>query len=271
MDTFNIFYYKKIIKLINDSDINWNNGRIKPTPIIFDINNSLHIDFIKITSRLICKILNIKYINNNNINDIINRRIKIDTTPITLINYNIENINEYLDWINIASNIRALNYSIEPIPLLSTKLIYKNKKYKTVSDSTIIAGLTTVELLKHFNKNNKNNIYNNTSVNLILNTLNTEKMFDAEIIKYGEHNFNSWYKFIENEDLLLKDFIKKYNKLFNISISIINVGARILYACFLDNDNINKKLSQLISKEDYILSLLADDESIQLPDIVISI
>ena len=237
MDTFNLFYYKKIIKLINDSDINWTDGRIKPIPIMFDINNNLHIDFIKITSRLICKILNIKYINNNNIDTIINRRIKIDTYQVTIINYNIENINEYMDWINIASNIRALNYSIEPIPFILTKNIYKNKKYKTISDSTIIAGLTTVEISKHFNNNN-NNIYNNTTVNLTLDTFKTTKMIDAVNIKYGDNTFNSWYKFIETDDMILEDFINKYNKMFNISISIINAGARILYACFIDNDNI---------------------------------
>jgi ubiquitin-activating enzyme E1 len=302
IDIFYEYFNKQIIQLLNnfppnlltsEGNLFWSAGKRCPTPIILDINNDLHINFIVATVALLCNITNIQYnLDINHIIDIINKyEINIkesNTQQILKINKesNINNCtpqifdkdndtNYHIMWINATSNIRALNYSIEPVDFYTTKGIAGKIIPAVATTTSIVAGLITIEMMKYLYCNQINN-FKSTFVNLALNVFISAEPIKAKTLKIAGQDFNSWFKFIEKEDLTLEKFLEKYNELFKITITMIALESYLIFADFMDNDTSNK-LSELIEEYDvnkknkYVLTISCDDETVELPNIILII
>lgn len=302
IDIFYEYFTNQIIQLLNsfpphlltsEGNLFWSAGKRCPNPIILDVNNDLHIDFIIATVAILCNITNVQY--NFDINVIINiineykgEKIEFNNAELSRINkesgidycvpqiFDKDNDNNYhIMWINAASNIRALNYSIDPVDIYTTKGIAGKIIPAIATTTSIVAGLITIEMMKYLNSN-EISTFKSTFVNLALNAFISAEPIKAKTLKIAGQHFNSWTKFIEKEDLTLEKFLDKYNELFKITITIVALENSLIFADFMDN-NINAKLSELIEenygnnkKEKYILTISCDDD-VELPDIILTI
>ena len=278
--------------LISEGNLFWSAGKRCPKPIELDINNELHLNFIISTVALLCNITNIQF--NNDLDYIKNiiielnykSIIKLDTELKINNNCNFNNFipqvfekdddtNYHMMWINATSNIRATNYSIDTVDFYTTKGIAGRIIPAIATTTSIVAGLITIEMIKYLNNNNINN-FKSTFVNLALNIFISAEPLPAKQIKIGNQEFNSWFKFIENEDLTINTFLNKYNKLFKTTITMISLDSSLLYAEFIEYNN-DKKFSELINEycehkqNKYTLTLLSDDETIEIPNIILTI
>jgi ubiquitin-activating enzyme E1 len=306
IDMFHEYFYNQIIQLLinfpqdtktKDNLPFWSAGKKCPIPIQLNSNDELHIDFIESTTILLCKCLNFELnFTRNDINNIVNNVIpknELDTEPKnefsenTVLNDNLfikkispqifekdDDTNYHIKWITSASNLRAHNYFIEPISFYKTKGIAGKIIPAIATTTSIVAGLITNEFLKYlsYKDNLKLEKFNSTFINLATNLFISAEPIQAGTLEIANQKFNSWYKFIEKDDLTINQFIKKYNELFKVNINIINLGNSIIYADFLD-DNINKLLSDIIKEynsEEYILTINSDEDT-QLPDIMIKL
>ena len=179
-------------------------------------------------------------------------------------------------WINTTSNIRALNYSIEPVDFYTTKGIAGKIIPAVATTTSIVAGLITIEMIKYLSYNKIDN-FKSTFINLALNVFVSAEPLTAKTLKIAGQEFNSWFKFTEKEDLTLENFLNKYNELFKTTITMISLDSSLIYTDFMSND-ISKQFSEIIEeyytddkKDKYILTLSCDDDTIELPDIILVI
>jgi ubiquitin-activating enzyme E1 len=300
IDMFHDYFYNQIIKLLinfpydsktKEGTLFWSVDKKYPIPILLDEKNELHLDFIESTTILLCNCLNFKldfnrsdiYIiiennkqNNNQDNDLTDNIIINDNLNIKLAIPQIfekdNDKNYHIKWITSSSNLRAINYSIEPISFYKTKGIAGKIIPAVATTTSIVAGLITIELLKYLSyKTNLNTCdkYNSTFINLATNLFVSAEPNKANILNIANQEFNEWYKFIEKENLTITKFIEKYNELFKINIDCIVIGNSIIYADFIQSNN-DKVLSTIINSTDYILSITCT-EDILLPDIIVQL
>jgi ubiquitin-activating enzyme E1 len=287
--------------LNSEGKLFWSNGKKCPEPISLDINNDLHREYIITTSTILCKCINIeKVITKNDIifcipNYKVNKFIpnkslviassdkeldKENTEKFEYIISNQTNITEgisqnfdkdvevYIRWIHSASNLRALNYSIVPVDLMTTKGIAGKIIPAIATTTALVAGLITNEMIKYLSDGPIDN-FKSTFVNLATNLFVSAEPLQAKTLEIAGQKFNQWHKFIETEDITLKEFIKKYNELFKITINMVSLGGSLLYADFLHDENLDKKISELLEdSNENKLSILCEDETLELPDII---
>lgn len=289
----------------------WSAGKRCPQPIVLNPDNELHLDFIESTVMLLGRCINleskftrdnlIEIIKNykvsefkvekdlviasndselakeNKVVDILelNKETKIETCNPQVLEKD-DDTNYHIKWITSASNLRASNYSIQNADYYTTKGI-AGKIIPAVSTTTsIVAGLVTIEMIKYLSNSQISN-YKSTFINLAQNTFVSAEPLEAKSIEIAGQKFNTWYKFIENKDLTIQEFLNKYNNLFKTTISMMSIGSSLIYADFMDND-MPKKFSEIIVELDneitkdnkYILTISTDDETIVLPDIIIT-
>jgi hypothetical protein len=237
---FNKYFMIEINKLIdvhsNKDNEFWSKGKRCPRPIELDLDNKLHHDYIYSTINILCIKNNIKH---------------------DLDFYDPEK------WIYLSIELRRQNYDIEFVE--SSKVCYSEIHNKLSENITI--NLLLTELVKYLDyPNAKMQTYN---INLANNTFVTNPINLAKIIEINNQKFNEWDKFTHNTDCILNDFIKKYNKLFNVNISIISNECSIIYASFLE-ENLDTILSDIFCGVDVILTLCCE-EDIDLPNINIKL
>jgi len=276
-----------------DGTLFWS-SRNFPIPITLNEKEELHIDFIESTTILLCNCLNFDLefsrdtiydiISKNKENNFVPQDIIIaksddelaqetisDESEILKTQINKELVFEkvtplifekdnksHIKWITATSNLRALNYSIDPITSYETKGIAGKIIPAIATTTSIVAGLITIEMLKYLNDNTDINKFNSTFFNLSTNMIISAPPQKCKEIEICNKKFNAWHKFIENENITIKQFIEKYNKLFNINIDIINLDNSIVYADFIA-DTSHKLLSEIISNNKNILTINSDD------------
>ena len=285
--------------LTSEGNLFWSAGKRCPNPIQLDINNDLHLDFIVATVALLCNSTGFEYdLDMNVITDIIYKyniedflpenKKEPETFKLLEINKNStinigilqvfekdDDTNYHVKWINTASNIRALNYSIEPVDFQVTKGIAGRIIPAIATTTSIVAGLITIEMIKYLSCHKIDN-FKSTFVNLALNVFVSAEPLAAKTLNIAGQEFNSWFKFIEKEDLLLEDFLKKYNELFKTTITMVSFESSLVYADFMGSDT-NIKFSEIIKeycdykKDKYILTISSEDDTVELPDIVLTI
>lgn len=262
---YNLFlntYYYEINKLIESTEEKIWETKIKPHPIMFDINNTNHMLFIYNVVELFDNTISKKHIN-----EMINIIVHIDKKPFTinLVTNEIKITEKYILFIDIAVKIRCENYNL--LTPTINDIIYECGLSKPTDYQTNVAyQYMAHEVTKYINNNN-------TYVNTILdfNTgIKTENIpTPATFFCIAGKNINIWKKFIHTDDMTLDIFRKYYEKLFEIKITTITNGCRILYSDFIDYENNNKKLSEL-SLDNTTLTLM-DTLDNEIPEIQINI
>lgn len=271
--------------LTKEGTLFWSGGKICPKPIDFNIDIAEHYHFIEVTINLLYKCFNIEYkFNREDICNILKEYIfvpldkdikfeidkNININKLVLQEFN-KNDDIHIQWINTVSNLRAMNYSIDTVDYHTTKGIACKINPAVVTTASLVAGFATIEMIKYLSNCNDISKYKSTFINLALNTLTSAEPLPAKTIEIAGKKFNSWYKFIETDDLTIEDFINKYGKLFETNITMISLGSSLVYADFMDSDK-SPKLSDIIKEySGNILTISSDDENIDLPEIQINL
>jgi len=252
IDIINIFnenYYNNIQKLLDehpkDEKINgnlfWSEGKKCPKPIKFNNLNELHLNYIKIT------------------NLIINEKItKFDKENDLCI-----------EWIMISSNLRAQNYNIPITDYNKTKGIAGKIIPAIPTTTSIVAGLSIIELLKYLYGNKSECNYKSNFINLSIPIIISSEPIKAPIKIIGDIKINIWEKLIYNENNLLLDFKNYYENKFKTTINIILFNFEIVYILDNDEENLNKNIKEIMNVNNILVSLNSTD-NIELPQIIIT-
>ena len=308
--------------LNNDGTLFWSRGKRCPKPNELDITDDNVLDFIESTTRLLLHsygmdqnsfsredLLGVEYdLYEYELKDI---KIAKDDSELKTIkpkeeselpdisnlwNDNLSGVrllshvfekdddsNFHIKFIQSCSNLRALNYGINPISFEETKSIAGKIIPAVVTTTSLVSGLITVELLKYCFYRNENNLenYRSSFVNLATNLFICSEPIKSPMIKIGSTSINSWQKFIETNNITLENFIKKYSDMFMNEITMILYGSGIIYAEFMKSDeDMIKPLVQLLQDKVEIdisdgkpinLIIAGDDEEIEFPSIQIKI
>ena len=278
--------------LTSEGNLFWSSGKRCPTPLMFNINNKLHIDYIESTVKILCNILTLDsnftddelkdQIKNYKYKEFTLENNKINNFHSLNDNYNIKNINIQVDenyhikWVMAASNLRATNYEIIPVDFYTTKGI-AGKIIPAISTTTsVIAGLIIIEMLKYLEKAPLEK-YKSTFVNLADNLIISAEPIKAPNVTICGNEYNSWFKFNHNGDCLLSEFKKKYDEIFKSEITMIAYGSSLLYSNFTNSDeNLNKLISDILKDHDKDIDLsnqieliiMCKDDALEIPPII---
>ena len=300
IELFNNNYYHNIIKLLNnfpnnhittDNKLFWANGKLCPTPILFDINNILHLEFIKNTINIILENNNIKNYNID-INDIKNNtydNININQLDINQLNIELDinkldneldinqsidyNNNNIINWILNTSNIRSINYNIDISNFYETKGIVGNIIPKISMVNSIVSGLCILEIIKYILNCNLNDYRNNYINQCNCDIIYTYPKENKYIIINGTE-INKWKKFEYNKNTSLLEFKIYYDNIFKTNIIMIIFNTSLIYSNILNTDNIDKNIKDIINEynldNNINISLLSDGED-DLPIILLNL
>ena len=265
----------------------WSGGKRCPQPIIFDINNIQHIDYIEATTHLLarcsglsdnftrielCEMISnykpsiftpidkqiastdaelekIKQLNLS-INSNTNLTTNLYDYTANFIPQEFEkddDSNWHINWITAASNLRASNYNIPGATKQQTKGIAGRIIPAIATTTAAVSGLILLEMLKYLNGFKQVDLYRSTFINLAEPVILYSDPIQASLIDVAGNKINSWTKFEYTTNSTLDEFKKYYEQLFKINISMIVIGNNIIYADFLSDESLNKTLYDVIA------------------------
>ena len=284
----------------------WSGGKRCPKPIIFDINNTQHIDYIEATTHILarCSGLIDNFTRSELYGMISDYKPPIfvptndaEIKKVTQVNmYNKDYIanfmpqefekdddsNWHIDWITSSSNLRACNYAIPCATKQQSKGI-AGRIIPAISTTTAaVSGLILLEMLKYLNGFKQVDLYRSTFINLAEPVVVYSDPIEAAMIDIAGSKINSWTKFEYIHNSTLGEFKKYYEALFKINISMIVVGNSMIYADFLGDESLNKTLYDIILSLDddkdvlgtqsiVIFNIMSDMENIDIPAIMVNL
>lgn len=258
----------------------WSGPKRAPTPLVFDINNENHFNFIVAAANLrafnyglkggadldtYTKVLeatqvpefspasNVKIqveenetvdASRGDDSDVIQQLKESLPQPSSLAGFRLvpvefekdDDTNHHIDFITAASNLRALNYEIEPADKLKTKFIAGRIIPAIATTTALVTGLVCLELYKVVDGENKTiEDYKNGFINLALPFFGFSEPIASPKMKYnGDKSVDKiWGRFDVQGNLTLGELIKKFEEEEGLSISMLSSGTTLLYASFL--------------------------------------
>ena len=189
--------------------------------------------------------------------------------------------NWHVSWVTAASNLRAINYGIPPVSYQETKGIAGRIIPAIATTTSVVSGLIVLEMLKYMLAQekvieHKIENYRSTFVNLADTTLVYGEPIKAGEIEIAGIKFNNWTKFEMTRDLTVQEFKEYYEKLFKTEISMIVYDNSIVYAEFMDNEDMDKNMSYIIKQKNEnidlvnnyaIITIASSNDDINLPEI----
>jgi ubiquitin-activating enzyme E1 len=189
-----------------------------------------------------------------------------------------DDTNWHINWINMASNMRALNYGIPVVDYQQTKGIAGRIIPAIATTTSAVSGLILIEMLKYLMGFNKVEQYRSTFINLAEPVLVYSDPIEAPLVEISGIKINSWTKFEYTKDSTIGEFKDFYDKQFKTNITMIVIGTSMIYAEFLGADSLKKKLSETIKEvfetehvQSNVSVSLATDDEIELPSITINL
>ena len=185
--------------------------------------------------------------------------------------------NWHINWVNAASNIRAMNYGIPVIDRQQTKGIAGRIIPAIATTTSAVSGLILLEMLKYLQGMNTVDMYRSSFINLAEPVLVYSDPIEAPMMEIAGVKINSWTKFEYTKDSTLGEFKEYYEKMFNVSINMVVIGTAMIYAEFLGGKNLDKKLSTVIYNtlnsvpSNVSFSLGIDDDSKEVPTINVNL
>lgn len=293
----------------------WSGGKRCPKPINFDINNNLHLDYVETTIKLLLiscglncfperkEIYKILESYKPNIYNPVEMKIASNDSELEKVENNLkdtklkdtsvllsklfmaqefekdDDMNSHVKWINIVSNMRALNYSIPIVDFQETKGIAGRIIPAISTTTSAVSGLIMLEMIKYLLGLNKEDNYRSTFINLAESLLIHTEPVKASMININGVEINNWTKFIYTEDSILDKFKSYYEDIFKTKINMIVIGSSLIYSDFMNSENLERKLSELILEtfENEIISdnisfnMVSEDESKILPNIIVKL
>ena len=264
----------------------WSSGKKCPTPIEFDTTNQLHRDYVINTSFLLAKVFNISIPKVYDFDLIIksykprlfiatDEQISVDDKeeakrsktkyeslsleslpPITdLGEYKLNIIefekdddsNHHIDFITACSNLRALNYEIEPADRFNTKLI-AGKIIPAISTTTsIVSGLVAIEMVKYCFGKNSIEDYKNTFLNLGVSYMGPSEPMPCNSFEVNGRHFTDWDNVNITNDMTIQELLDKLTDEFGTEIDTLVYSNKMLISPMTGPSKKMKRLVKNIS------------------------
>lgn len=278
----------------------WMPPKRAPVPINFDLNNDLHLTFVRSMANIYRDVYQIhhKRINNDFVRDYINSELSslnnysinknmtdkspvemepLDPQDLHIIEFEKDcDVNNHIDFIYACSNLRASNYIIKHADKLTVKGIAGRIIPAIATTTSVISGLAIIELIKLALKV-KNIKYRNSYLNLALPYFGISDLIEAQKLSYivdnKKYKYTMWNR-VEYKDNILKNILKAVDIQFKIKVSMVTCDNKLLY---WDQDpaydcNLDKMLSDLINKVEgrkYVVIDCITQDEISLPNVVV--
>lgn len=190
-----------------------------------------------------------------------------------------DDTNHHIDYITCTSNLRAINYKIDPSDKYNTKLI-AGKIIPAISTTTsIVSGLVTIEIIKHILGKKTIEEYKNTFINLALGlTLQSDPMPSISN-KINKKVYTPWDYYNLDTDVIVEKLLEKLSLEYGTEIDTIMYGSKMLLSPMTSlkqkNNRIKMKISELLASFGvsinnntiYELQILNMDDEVDLPNI----
>lgn len=182
--------------------------------------------------------------------------LKVNVRDINIVDFDKDVECDY-EWLYETSKIRAYTYKIELPDILQVRRISGKIIPAMATTTSIVSGLISLEILKYY-KNSSLEDYRSYFINLANNNYLFSEPNSPNKNKINEFEFTVWDKFECEKDIMVSDFIERFSKKFNSTISMVVSDEDIIYAPFLTpEENLSMKLSELIS--DKVKTILCSD------------
>lgn len=301
----------------------WSGPKRAPTPLIFDINNQNHFDFVVGGAHLRAFNYGIDTTNKDSLDvykrvlknllipsfspkagfkiqanenepdpaaqidfdhDEIETLIKSIPSSSRLTNYNLQPVdfekdddsNHHIEFINSASNCRALNYNIDTADKQKTKFIAGRIIPAIATTTALVTGLIGFELYKVVDNKKDIEAYKNGFVNLALPFFGFSEPIKSTDLKYNNKSFDKiWGRFELYGNITLRELIKHFKENEGLEVSMLSYDVSLLYASFFamkkQKERLDLKLTDLVNlvakkpipayQNTLILEICADDEN----------
>lgn len=196
--------------------------------------------------------------------------------------------NHHIDFITAASNLRAMNYSINIADRHTTKQIAGKIIPAIATTTSLVTGLVCLELYKIIDGKNKLEDYKNGFVNLALPFFGFSEPIAAKKSKYGDVEWTLWDRFEFKNDPSLKEIISFFEKEHKLGVTMVSQGVSMLWNSWIGKkksderlpmkfsnlvEHVSKKPIQPHVKYLIVEVMVADesDEDVEVPFIVVRI
>jgi ubiquitin-activating enzyme E1 len=186
--------------------------------------------------------------------------------------------NHHIDFITACSNLRALNYKIEPADRHKTKFIAGKIIPAIATTTALVTGLVILELYKIIDGKTDLEQYKNGFINLALPFFGFSEPIASPKVDYqgpdGKVTLDKIWDRFEVSDITLKELLDHFEKK-GLSISMLSSGVSLLYASFFPPAKLKEryalKLSQLVEtvskkpipahQKEVIFEMVAEDQA----------
>jgi len=163
-----------------------------------------------------------------------------------------DDTNFHMDFIVACSNLRAGNYTIEPADRHKSKLIAGRIIPAIATTTSVVTGLSCLELFKLAQGHSKLELYKNGFVNLALPFFGFSEPIQAPKQKYYDKEFTIWDRFEVNGEMTLREFIDYFKNVHNLEVTMLTQGVTMLYSFFISQaklqERIDLPLTELVRK-----------------------
>lgn len=149
-----------------------------------------------------------------------------------------DDANHHIDYVTAASNLRAINYGINPADRHTTKQIAGKIIPAIATTTSLVTGLVCLELYKVIDGKNKVEDYKNGFVNLALPFFGFSEPIVAKKSKYGDVEWTLWDRFEFPNDPTLENIIDYFKKEHGLTVSMVSQGVSMLWNSWIGKQKV---------------------------------
>jgi ubiquitin-activating enzyme E1 len=165
-----------------------------------------------------------------------------------------DDTNHHIDFITAASNLRAMNYGINPADRHTTKQIAGKIIPAIATTTSLVTGLVCLELFKIIDGKKKLDDYKNGFVNLALPFFGFSEPIAAPKHKYGNTEWTLWDRFVFDNNPTLQDIVAWFRSNHNLEVGMVSQGVSMLWSSFIGRKKVFSQVTFHLSIGTHLLS-----------------